>query len=223
MAAFYQLDYGDNSIATDVPEAAVLAALRKNGAAGTPFDRAWQLRVFRQLGMQAGARVLDFGTSWGYFTLQLRSAGFDAYGFELSKPRAAVGATLGVTIFSDEADIPYGLDVVCSTHVIEHVPQPIKKLQQMLSWVKPGGVVVGFTPNSGQAARLRSPAAFHASWGLVHPVLLSAEAIAKAFPTQAILLTSDDSEANLASWDGRSRRIEACDGLGLLFAIRRDE
>ena len=144
MARFYQRAYQSNSMATDVPASAELEKLRTQGVTGTPYDRSWHLRVYAQLGLFPGAKVLDFGTSWGYFTLQLKLSGFDALGFEISKPRAAIGEQLGVTIYRDEAELPKALDVVCSTHVIEHVPHPLQKLQQMLEWVKPGGVVMGF-------------------------------------------------------------------------------
>lgn len=221
MARFYQRTYQSNSMATDVPDSATLEKLRTQGLSNTPYDRSWHLRVYTQLGLFPGAKVLDFGTSWGYFTLQLKRSGFDARGFEISKPRAAIGKQLGVEIYSDEADLPKALDVVCSTHVIEHVPCPIQKLQQMLSWVKPGGVVMGFTPNGGVAAQQADPKAFHRVWGMVHPVLLSPEAISNAFPQHELIVTSDDSAENLATWQTEPRKIDRCEGLGLLFAVRR--
>ncbi len=221
MAAFYQHDYESASIATDIPKNLELEHLLKDGVAGTQFDRAWHLRVFRQLGLHSGAKVLDFGTSWGYFTLQLKQAGFAASGFEISKSRAAIGAQLGVNIYSDEGEIPTDLDVVCSTHVIEHVPRPLEKLRQMLSWVKPGGMVIAYTPNASKAVRQRAPTEFHQAWGRVHPRLLSAECVSKEFPDHTLFLTSDDSAEKLAKWDHCSRIIDICDGAGLLIAIRR--
>lgn len=221
MARFYQHDYASNSMATDVPDENALQRLRTDGLANTPYERPWHLRVYQQLGLFPGCKVVDFGTSWGYFTLQLKHAGFDACGFEISKPRAAIGAKLGVEIYSDESAIPKPLDAVCSTHVIEHVPKPIEKLRQMLNWVKPGGVVMGYTPNGGAAAQRANPQAFHSSWGMVHPVLLAPESISRAFPEHALIVTSDDSEENLAKWRGHGRQIDRCDGMGLLFAVRR--
>ena len=223
MARFYQRSYQSNSIATEVPSSAELQRLRAEGVKNSVYDRSWHQRVYGQLGMFAAAKVLDFGTSWGYFTLQLKQAGFDALGFEISQPRATIGQELGIQIYSDESKLPTDLDVVCSTHVIEHVPCPLKKLHQMLSWVKPGGVVMGFTPNGAPAAQRAQPEGFHRVWGLVHPVLLSPEAIARRFPQHALMLTSDDGEENLRLWRGEGRKIDRCDGLGLLFAIRRAE
>ncbi len=223
MTAFYQSEYGDGSIATDVPSDAQLQRLVEHGASGTIFDRSWHLRVFSQLGMKKGSRVLDFGTSWGYFTLALQQAGCDAFGFEISEPRANVGVKLGVKIYCREIDIPKNLDIVCSTHVIEHVPKPMEKLRQMLSWVKPGGTVIAYTPNGGIGAQRKVPTEFHRAWGRVHPVLLSSDCLVKAFPHEPLLMTSDDSPENLARWDGRSRMIDSCEGAGLLLVIRRPE
>lgn len=40
-------------------------------------------------------------------------------------------------------------DVVASSHVIEHVPDPISLLRECLRILKPGGHLVAITPNAG--------------------------------------------------------------------------
>lgn len=81
-------------------------------------------------GMPADSRVLDFGANWGYGVWQLRQAGFSAIGYELSEPRAAYSTRLGVEIFTDWSEIqgraPF--DVVFSSHVLEHTPDPARAL-----------------------------------------------------------------------------------------------
>jgi 2-polyprenyl-3-methyl-5-hydroxy-6-metoxy-1,4-benzoquinol methylase len=226
MARFYQSDYQTNDMATELPDAKVVQRLLQDGVAHSAYDRSWNMRVLKQLGLRPGAKVLDFGTSWGYFTLQLKQSGFDASGFEISVPRANFAKNLQIDVHSDESEIArsaaeHGFDIVSSTHVIEHVPRPLEKLTEQLSWVKVGGTVVASTPNGSAAAQAKSGKSFSLGWGKVHPVLLSAESVARRFPNIPLLITSDDSAENLALWDGTSRKIDICDGPGLWIALRR--
>ena len=71
--------------------------LKQWNFSGTPRDINTWIGVLQFL--RPGGRVLDFGCSWGYGTYQLRQAGFDAVGFEVSRPRAKFGREkLGLNI-----------------------------------------------------------------------------------------------------------------------------
>jgi hypothetical protein len=55
--------------------------------------------------MPAG-RVLDYGSSWGYGTYQLQAAGYDAVGYEVSRPRAELARKrLGVPTITDFCEL----------------------------------------------------------------------------------------------------------------------
>jgi 2-polyprenyl-3-methyl-5-hydroxy-6-metoxy-1,4-benzoquinol methylase len=55
-----------------------------------------------------------------------------------------------------DADLPAGyFDVVTLWHVLEHDPDPVRSLQRVKGWLRPGGLVLAEVPNSaGWIARL---------------------------------------------------------------------
>lgn len=117
--------------------------------------------------------MLDFGCSWGYGTCQLRQQGFDAVGFEISRPRAEYGrAKLGLNIIdtSDElAKLPEGsFDIVFSNHVVEHLPDIGAMFATLTRLLKQNGFVFHVLPNfMGRKAR----AGYWVKWiGEDHPI-----------------------------------------------------
>lgn len=171
-AAFYQEEYQEG-YTTSCPDADILARLIQTGFAGSDRDMTLRLQVLRSLGVKPGAKILDFGASWGYGTWQMRAAGYDASGYEISRPRARFAREKLQVIVHDELDaICGGFDIIFSSHVLEHVPSPRKAVEDCMARLRPGGLFVAFTPN-GALARLRSdPKSFRAHWGRVHPCLL---------------------------------------------------
>jgi 2-polyprenyl-3-methyl-5-hydroxy-6-metoxy-1,4-benzoquinol methylase len=115
-----------------------------------------KLAVLRAL-VPAG-RVLDYGSSWGYCTLQLKATGYDAVGFEISKPRANFGnARLGLNILHDpDALERYAgyFDVILASHVLEHLPSLFGVFDRFRLLLKPTGALLVFVPNcEGRNAR----------------------------------------------------------------------
>ena len=143
----YQTEY-EEGFTTSLPSDAKLAALMQSGFRGHEKDYAPYVDVLGALGVEPGARLLDFGCSWGYGSYQLRRAGFDVEACEISAPRAAYGRDkLGVRI-RDVAGLPdESFDIFFSAHVIEHVPSVSQLLELGLRVLRPGGLLVTFTPN----------------------------------------------------------------------------
>ncbi|MGB8683510.1 MAG: class I SAM-dependent methyltransferase [Candidatus Binatus sp.] len=128
-------------------------------------------------------RVLDFGCSWGYGVHQLRSAGFDATGFEISRPRARFGREkLGVPIIDDPAELAglpaHSFDAIFSSHVIEHLPDLAAAFDLFSRLLIPSGLLFATIPNfSGSAAR----AGLFWHWiGQDHPIAPTHEFLARA-------------------------------------------
>ncbi len=73
------------------------------------------------------ARICILGCSWGYEMLPLRQRGYDVFGIELSRTRRAFGREkLGLPIYPsvEHAAAEAGsVDVILSSHVLEHVPK----------------------------------------------------------------------------------------------------
>ena len=92
-ATEHEVHYHDE-FAVDAPQIAFpgpdeLSVLVQNNFLASPLDFNHKIRVLKAL--RPAGRVLDFGCSWAYGTYQLQRHGFDATGFEISKPRAGFG------------------------------------------------------------------------------------------------------------------------------------
>jgi 2-polyprenyl-3-methyl-5-hydroxy-6-metoxy-1,4-benzoquinol methylase len=183
-ARFYQSDYSQDTT-TAMPGPAELAALVARDFAGTERAYGRYLALLDALGIRRGARLFDFGCSWGYGSFQLARAGFEVDAFEISAPRRAFAVEkLGVRAadrFPPPGPVPT-YDVFFSAHVLEHVPAPGEVLRQALAMVRPGGLVVSVVPNGTARFRREHPRAWQRLWGKVHPNLIDDHFVEQAFP-----------------------------------------
>ena len=179
---YYQQDYMEGAI-TDLPRPEELARLCATDFRGEALDLAGKIQMLRAL--QPAGRVLDYGCSWGYGVHQLRAAGFDAVGYEVSAPRAAYGrAGLGVEIL----DTPKALenlaassfDVLFSNHVVEHLPVLGGAFDEFFRVLRGGGLLFLVLPNfNGAAARNGQ----FLSWiGEAHPIAPTREFFLRNLP-----------------------------------------
>jgi len=95
------------------------------------------------------ARVCVLGCSWGYELLPLAALGCDVFGIELSKTRRDYGRrTLGLRIHGSVRDAGRAegpVDVLISSHILEHVPRLTGLLTEIQSTIRPR-VQVHITP-----------------------------------------------------------------------------
>lgn len=149
---FYQEAYQQSGLTTDLPDSATLSHFMADNFAGSPKDFSSQIGVLKELRPQG--RVLDFGCSWGYGVYQLMRAGYDAFGFEISRPRAALGRDhLGVNIIDDLGALnglaPQSVDAIFASHVLEHISSLHGIFQLFAKILRPNGVAVIMVPNGG--------------------------------------------------------------------------
>jgi 2-polyprenyl-3-methyl-5-hydroxy-6-metoxy-1,4-benzoquinol methylase len=131
-------------------------------------------------------RVLDYGSSWGYGTYQLKAAGYDAVGFEISRPRAQLARRrFGVSAISETAALEShagSFDAVFASHVLEHLPSLKGIFERFARLLKPGGVLLIFVPNGGG----RNARALGVRWGPMcceeHPLAFDAEFFVRNLP-----------------------------------------
>lgn len=221
MAKMYDDGYAEPGLTTELPDDANLSRLLEIGFKGSGKDFSYHVSILRALGLTAGARLLDFGANWGYASWQFDRAGFDVTSYEISKPRAAYGSKLGRSIETDITMVGTGFDVAYSCHVLEHTQDPAAAMRTQLSLVKPGGLVVAHTPNGSVAFQAKNAKAYHLMWGKVHPVLLTASFVQKVADGRPCFVSSDDRPEFVAKWDGKANKVEAIDGPGLFFVIRK--
>lgn len=220
---FYQHDYR-SSLATECPSPDECRRMRERGFAKTEKDFSHRIEVAAALGMRPGARVLDYGASWGYGTWQFLAAGYDSVGYEISRPRAAYAREhLGVTVMDDAAALEGPFDCVFSCHVMEHLPSPGLAFELAQRVLKPGGLFMAFTPNGSEACRQADEDLYDSSWGRLHPLYLDDGFYRAQFHERPFLLCSAHYGEKyplevLRSWDRRQRVALDLSRRELLFA-----
>lgn len=217
----YKADYSTESKGiTDLPSDEELAKMMANNFYGkrdyAPFVKA--------LHKPPSAKVVDYGCSWGYSVFQLKKAGFDAEGFDVSMNRAKFGEKIGVKIHSDQQAVRQNNDVIMSSHAIEHLPVISDFVDFAASKLVKDGIFISFSPNGSPEFRAREPHNFHVNWGLLHPNYLDVEFAAHTFRKNPYLILTDDWRYNftlLENWDGRSQIIgNKRDGQELLIIAK---
>lgn len=170
--AFYETEYSQG-FTTDMPDDDELRRLTDSMFLDSDKDYRGYLKVLSSLGFGAGARIFDFGCSWGYGSYQLQQAGMAVTSFEVAPTRRRYAKEkLDVSTIEaiDEAP-PESFDCFFSAHVLEHVPSPGEAIRAAWQLLKSGGVFVAFTPNGASEARAANPD-WSKLWGEVHPNFL---------------------------------------------------
>lgn len=202
---FYQKEYSiDTHMMTNIPSDAEIKQLKKDSFPGLRSYEQYITALVAKPNNEI--RILDYGCSWGYNVFKLKTSGFDACGFELSKPRASFGQDkLNVTIHTETSDIPKDLDIVMCSHVIEHLSDINAFIELSKKHLSPNGLFIAFCPNGGDEYRNRQPHIWHVNWGAVHPNYLDVHYAKNRFCTCPHLILTDDWQYDpniLLSWDG---------------------
>lgn len=163
---YYQGDYDDfeRGLVTKLPEPEQARIMVSEGFANTPWDARERLDLVVKI---AGhGRLLDYGCSWGYLVAQAQRRGFQARGFEISRPRAQFGrAMMGADILDDPlalASLPDAcVDVIYTSHVLEHLPDLEGVFPLFRRLLASRGVMLIFVPNCGGVQARR----FGLRWG----------------------------------------------------------
>ncbi|MGH2510856.1 MAG: class I SAM-dependent methyltransferase [Ktedonobacteraceae bacterium] len=222
MNRYYQSDYKQAGLTTGLPTEEQLQELLANSFVGSEKDYSQVIAMLHSLALGKGAKVLDYGANWGYFTLQLQKAGFSAQGYEISRLRAEFAQRLGVLIATDLDLLTPPFDVVYSSHVLEHMPNPLAALREQLSLTRERGFVIAHTPNGSEAYQRAHYDPFHRSWGLPHPVLLTDSFITtnmRAYPCLIAESVNRGYPSELTKWGQRENFIGDLSHQGELLII----
>jgi SAM-dependent methyltransferase len=178
---FYQEDYVEKG-ATDAPPPETLPHHIETHFAEVGRDVSSHIALVRTL--KPAGRLLDFGCSWGYAAFQFRQSGYDAFGCEVSRPRARYGRdNLKLEIFDSSKDIEsQSCDIIFTSHVLEHIPNPAEPFAEFRRLLKPDGLLVIYVPNGGG----KSAQEYGTSWGPMigekHVLALTAEFFQHSLP-----------------------------------------
>jgi len=110
----------------------------------------WRHRALLRRHNPEGRRVLDFGCMDGVFTLRLQQLGGEAVGYDIS-PAAIAQAKLfrggaARPVFTTVPPGPGQFDRIYCNEVLEHVEDDSGLIGELVSYLAPGGAVVGTTP-----------------------------------------------------------------------------
>ena len=103
--------------------------------------------------LAAGASALDVGCGFGWFVHGALAAGYDAIGIDFSREAVERAAQiLPGRVFhgaiNDVAELrDRRFDLIFSSHVIEHIPEPHVFMADLVDRLNEGGVIALVTPN----------------------------------------------------------------------------
>jgi len=207
---FYQSIY-KQGITTEMPDSEELARLKDTAFAGTEKDYAGIISAIEAFGVMRGARIFDFGCSWGYGSWQFMQHGYKVESYEISIPRAHYAADkLSCHVYQDLDDVlrnrKLHYDVFFSSHVLEHVPSVRRVIDFASHVLKNDGLFLAFTPNGSEPFRNKSPWQWQRLWGQVHPNFLDDQYYIHQFRDFPYLLASEPYDLDSFSEWSRSER-----------------
>ena len=217
---FYQDDYVESdNITAILPDKNTLKDLISKGFKTGNKSAERYIQLFRLLsGGRSDSRVVDYGSSWGYISYQIRQAGFDLQSFEISKIRADYGnKNLGLEIKTNEAALEGNVDIFFSSHVIEHHPDIPGMMNLAGRLLKPDGLFIAVCPNGSEEFRKNNFYSFHHSWGKVHPNYLTNEFYQKRFSNNPYYIGSSPFNFDRISKFDREQYIDSLCGEELIL------
>ena len=117
----------------------------------------WSNRFFATLAKRhgrRGARLLEVGSGMGHLVGQL-SAEFEAYGMDLNQWAVKKSKEFSEAASLQTAsaqELPYqdgAFNVVIIKHIVEHLPDPAKAINEIGRVTEKGGILILATPNLG--------------------------------------------------------------------------
>lgn len=188
--AFYQQKY-QQGFTTNMPASHERQHLKNTLFKGSEKDYSHYIKVLKALELKPGAKLLDYGCSWGYGSWQLQRAGYAVQSYEISRPRCEYARRyMGVAATWDTKELEEHVDIFFSAHVLEHVFTVQDVISLAMKLLKPGGCFIAFTPNGSKTYRKANPWQWQRSWGLVHPNLLDDEYYRLVFNHSPFLIAS---------------------------------
>ena len=140
-------------------------------------------RIARIAGKKPGARFLDVGCNAGFAVAAAKQAGLDAHGIDLD-PEAvkAAQAAWGLELFEAGTIEAYAAtgrhaDILYTSEVIEHTPEPERFAAAMAQILNPGGTLFLTTPAADHFAVPRKFTDWNEAKPPIHLILYSREGL----------------------------------------------
>lgn len=139
----------------DAYDAQYRATLERYGPGATDIEHRlrgllWRHRALLKRYPPRGLKILDHGCMDGVFAIAMQRAGGDVTGYDVAPAAIAQAERFRGSMSGPRflLDPPKGetFDLVFSNEVIEHVPDDRAFAGELMSFVRPGGRLVGTTP-----------------------------------------------------------------------------
>lgn len=136
---------------------------------------------YKTLGLKRSDKILEIGFGEGKFLKGLNIRGFDVFGLELSSyARENMEKILGKRrVYKSVEQIDEKFDVILMYHVLEHVDNPRKYVEELVGVLSPNGRLVVRVPNvNSWEANLAKRQWYHVDFPS-HKTLFSDEGLVK--------------------------------------------
>lgn len=108
-----------------------------------------QRRFKSNLNLVVGKRVADFGCGNGDYLKLIKPYCIEVFGIELQKNYLEYLNKIGISCTNDLTNISNkSFDVLVSFHVIEHLPNPLETLTELINKVVTGGYIIIEVPHA---------------------------------------------------------------------------
>ena len=147
LSNLYDSLYSAEGSTTTVPTDSELKKLKNNNFDGS--DKCFVERIQSIKNSFRTGKLLEFGSSWGYFLYQAQKLGFEGTGIELSEPRRTYGTrNLQVNILKSLDEVENGIfDFIYTAHTLEHLTDPSGIFQKFACLLKENGILIIEVPN----------------------------------------------------------------------------
>lgn len=121
----------------------------------------------------AQIKVLDYGMGWGHWCSIAGTFGLDVYGHELSQAKVAQAQSKGVKSLTVQDLHINSFDFINVEQVLEHLPDPLQTLMDLVQTLRPGGLLRIGVPDGWDIKKRLRTANWQASkqeWHNLNPV-----------------------------------------------------
>jgi SAM-dependent methyltransferase len=133
------------------------------------LQRNFRARIATLRALVPGGTLLEIGAAYGFF-LELAQRHWQVRGLEIAAEGVAHARNvLGLDVtrgdILERPEEPAGYDVICLWDTIEHLTEPVRTLDKIARWLRPGGYLAMTTGNiASLVSRVRKE-----RWRLIHP------------------------------------------------------
>lgn len=122
------------------------------------FDR-FSKELMEITKIKKSGRILDIGSSYGYFLVLAKRTGFEPYGVDIDKNevdfcKIYLGLNVHYGSLNEHNYPQHYFDVITLFHVLEHIPDFNKTISVLKTILKPDGLIVIDVPNANDIRRI---------------------------------------------------------------------